>query len=159
MPWEGRARALRFINLGNHCHGRGSRCAVLWIEGCESLKTATVLTPCSCCGFLHLTVSHRAGPIAHSSESKTSIHPVPRYVSRVQSPTARNRRPPYIQCPDMCRGSSLDYRACTLLLLPLGRRQSVTRLSTTSRFPPRLSLPSLLPSVARHSWLCVCPPV
>jgi len=83
--------------------------------------------------------------------------PSPR--ARVQSPTARYHKPPYVQCPANCGGSSIDYRACTLLLLPLGRRQSVTRLSTTSRLLLRYSLPSLLPSAARHSWVCFCCPV
>jgi len=79
--------------------------------------------------------------------------------ARVQSPKARHQRPPYLHRPDNCGVSSSHYRPFTQLLLPLGHRQRVIDLSTISRLSPRLSLPSLFPSIARLCWLCFGHPV
>jgi len=71
MPWARRFRALLLIRLPSCCPGPGSRCAARRIAACESLKTATVFTPC-CCGLsLLLTLSPGVSPIAQSSASIT----------------------------------------------------------------------------------------
>jgi hypothetical protein len=82
MPWARRFRALLLFRLASHCHGPGSRCAARPIAACESLKTANVFTPCICIVSLVSIATSSARPIAHSSVSKTSIHPVPRKLRR-----------------------------------------------------------------------------
>jgi len=78
MPWARRIQALLLVLLLSRCRGLGSICAACAIADSESLQTATVFTPCFCnvC-FFSITTSW-VSPIAHSWESKTSIHPVPR---------------------------------------------------------------------------------
>jgi len=82
MPWARRLRALLLIRLASRCPGPGSRCAARRIAACESLKTATVFTPCTCSVSLFSFATSSASPIAHSSASKTSIRPVPRKLWR-----------------------------------------------------------------------------
>ena len=83
MHWARRARGLRLIRLANHCPWPGSRCAIHRIVACESLKTATVFTPSSCCLSFLFTIAPSTSQIAHSSASKTCICPVPRQLRRV----------------------------------------------------------------------------
>jgi len=78
MPWVRRLRAPPWIRLASRCPGPGSRYATRRIAACESLKTATVFTPCICNVPLFSIAMSSASPITHSSVSKTSIHPVPR---------------------------------------------------------------------------------
>ena len=82
MPWPRRLRALLLIRLASRCPGPGSRCAARRIAACESLKTATVFTPCFCNVSLFSIATSSASPIAHSSASKTSMRPVPRKLRR-----------------------------------------------------------------------------
>ena len=74
--------AFRLIRLATRCPGPGSRCAVRRMAACESLKTATVFTPCLCSVFLFSIVTSSARPIAQRLASKTSICPVPRQLRR-----------------------------------------------------------------------------
>jgi len=82
MPWARRFRSLLLIRLARLCPGPGSRCAIRWIVAWESLKTATVFTPCSCNLSLSSIATSSASPITHGSASKTSIHRVPRKLGR-----------------------------------------------------------------------------
>jgi len=82
MPSARSAYALQLIRLANRCPGPGSSCAARRIAVCESLKIATVLTPCLCNVSLFSIVSSSASPMAHSSASKTSMRPVPRKLRR-----------------------------------------------------------------------------
>jgi len=82
MPWGRRLLALLLIRLTSRCTEPGSRCAVGRIAASESLKTATVFTQCICNVSLVSIATSSASPIAHSSESKIPIHPVPSKLRR-----------------------------------------------------------------------------
>jgi len=44
--WEMRAWAALMIHLASRCPSPGTRCAVNRMAACESLRTATIFTPC-----------------------------------------------------------------------------------------------------------------
>jgi len=75
MPWSRRLRALLLFRLASWCPGPGSRCAARQVAASESMKTATVFTPCICNVSLCSIATSSASPIAHSSLSKTSMRP------------------------------------------------------------------------------------
>jgi hypothetical protein len=82
MPWARRFRALLLIDLASHCPGPGCRCAARRIAACESLKTATIFTPCISNLSLLSIATSSASPIAYSLASKIAIRPVPRKLRR-----------------------------------------------------------------------------
>jgi len=81
-PWARGACALRLIQLASRCSGPGSRCAVHRMATSDLLKPATIFTLDHWSVSLFLIITSSTSPIAHSSVSKTSIHPVLRYLRR-----------------------------------------------------------------------------
>jgi len=79
--------------------------------------------------------------------------------ARVRLHSVRRQRLPYIQCPENCGKTAIDFRVWTLPQLPLGHHSSAIHLSTTSRPLLRFWLLPLLPSAARRFWLQWCRPV
>jgi len=82
MPWARRLRAHLLIRLASCCPGPSSKCAVRLTAARESLKTATIFTPCSCSVCLVAIATSSASPIAHCSGSKRSVRPVPSKLRR-----------------------------------------------------------------------------
>ena len=87
MPALRRVLPHWLIHLARCCAGPGSRCSVCRMAACESLKTATFVTQCDCSVSCFFTDSRSASPIAHSSASKTSIPPVPRWLRKALQPS------------------------------------------------------------------------
>jgi len=78
MLWARRLCGLLLIRLTSCCPCSSSRSAAHPIVACESLKTATVFTPCFWNVALFSTATSSASTIPYSSASKTSICPVAR---------------------------------------------------------------------------------
>jgi len=129
--------ALLLILLTSRCTGPGSRCAIRQIAACELLKTPTRFTPYWCSVSLFSIATPSASLIAHSSASKTSIHPGPRKLRR----------------------DLHWFRFCSPQRLPLSHRLCAIHLSTTSRPLLRCWLLSLLTSAVRLICLQWCCPV
>jgi len=162
MLWARSACALWLIRLANRCPGPGSRCAACWIAVCESLKIATIFTPYIWNVSLFSIVTTSASPIAHSSASKTSMHPVPRKLQRnlhwfpclhtatahTRLSSARNPSVHNIETPAPILASFSRAQRCALLLAAVVS-SSVMVLSTDSSPGAGHIMPSVV-------WLCSC---
>jgi hypothetical protein len=110
--------------LASGCPGPGSKCIVLLMAACESLKIATLVPPCASLVPLLLQRTFEA---------------------QFRLPIALRSTRPFFLCQGSCRRLSNRFRSNTPLRLPLSHRPFESHLSTTSRHLIPLSPPCLSP--------------